>query len=211
MPRHPHQIIFILINCVRLFRRLRIIRTVILSLTSIGNRTIQLAVLIVLRRELADSHYQPSSKRKHQNMKPMSLACQRAFARSEAMANRIIEPKPAAKKKKTKAKMAVKAIEAGLLVVIGNQLDRDSPVFIGWCASDGVADLLRRLQFGNPAPLALILPPARASEKDALKYRNAFVHHRSSPDNANWYSMSATVRTHLDQLKTEEDDDAAGS
>lgn len=160
-------------------------------------------------------------------MQPMSPACQRAFDRSlkshfltadirgEMLIKRATSPpasKPKVSTKKTKrqpakAKAMVKSKqnEVGLLIVIQDQLRRDTPCFIGWCENGGVSALLDRVQFGSPLPLA-VTGFFTTMRRDRTWHYKALKSSRTTTDNSNWYDMTKHVAKYLAALRTEFDE-----
>lgn len=95
--------------------------------------------------------------------------------------------------------------ELGYLVVIGDALDRDAAVFIGWAPRDatGVDDLKRLIQYGYPGKLSTLdfhaATPAEVEDvREQLK--------RSSVGVSGWFVRSDAVNGFLVALRDQRAD-----
>jgi hypothetical protein len=98
------------------------------------------------------------------------------------------------------AALALPKNTIGYLLLIGSQEKRDAAVYFGFAPVDGVGDLLRLVQFGNPDPLAILafIPAKMAEVEDQLR---AFKDWRCRPDGANWLIRSDAVLDYVKRLR----------
>ena len=96
--------------------------------------------------------------------------------------------------------------EVGYLVVIGEQLNHNGYVFVGWAPADerGLADLLTLVQYGYPGPLVVKgFKAATPYQVGELKKRLADYQVRTDDDN--WYEDVEAVEAFLiEVIKTKE-------
>lgn len=90
----------------------------------------------------------------------------------------------------------------GYMLVIGDQMRKDAPVFIGFAPMDGVGDLLQLVQMGSPDALAIItfLP---ATFGDVEAQRHALKSWQCRADITNWFIRSDVVIEYISKLRTE--------
>jgi hypothetical protein len=90
----------------------------------------------------------------------------------------------------------------GYMLLIGDQLRKDAPVFIGFAPMDGVGDLLRLVQMGSPDALA-ILTFMPCTFGDVAVQRNALQQWQCRTDDKNWFIRSDIIIDYVQKLRDE--------
>lgn len=88
----------------------------------------------------------------------------------------------------------------GYMVFIGDQLGEDTTVWIGFAPMDGVTDLLRLVQMGNPGNLA-ILTFCPATPADVQAHLKTLAQWKYRTDDTNWYMRSTFVNSYIQKLR----------
>lgn len=92
--------------------------------------------------------------------------------------------------------------ELGYLVVLGDSIDIEAAVFIGWAPRDatGMSDLKRLIQLGYPGPIELLsFCAGTPAEVEEVKQKLA----RSSIGDGGWFARSPRVIDFLVALRTQ--------
>lgn len=93
--------------------------------------------------------------------------------------------------------------EPGYIVFIGDQIDHEVPVFIGWAPADarGASDLLALVQYGYPGPLAVIgFASGTPAMADAVRTSmSEFTVYMGAP---HWFARTTEVEGMLLSLRT---------
>ena len=92
------------------------------------------------------------------------------------------------------------------VLFIGDQMRDDGHIFLDWCAADGVSDLLQRVQFGSPLPLA-ILHFFAATRYEVEAHKKSLVNFKARADTTNWLKRTPTLNAHIQKMR----DDAYGA
>jgi len=96
--------------------------------------------------------------------------------------------------------------EVGYLVVIGEQLDHNGFVFIGWAPADdrGLTDLLTFVQYGYPGPL-VVKGFKAATPFQVGEIKKQIADYQARTDDDNWYENVGGVESFIQPMvKTKE-------